>query len=124
MESGGSTPELSQNLVTQLVNYIFVDDMEKVRSFMKNSLRSEQKRDQGVSVLWGTFCTHGVMQDCMSYNIQYYPSITSEYAKFPVLNNGNGSGSESSENNEIETKFRIKGVNRRKDGEEYAREAI
>ena len=90
-ESGGFTLELSWHLVTQLINHIFIDDMEKVRSFVRDSLSFKRKMEQGVSVLWGTFCTHGVMQEYMSYNIEHHPSIASDYVKFLVLNRGSAS---------------------------------
>lgn len=50
-ESGGFTADLSWHIVIQLVNHIFVDDMEKVRSFVRDSLSVNSKKEQGMSVL-------------------------------------------------------------------------
>ena len=72
---------------------------------MRDSLSSERKKVQSVSVLWRTFCTHSVMQDYMSYNIEHHPSISSEYVKFLVLNHGSSSESENSGNNGVESKL-------------------
>lgn len=79
--------------------------MKKVRSFVRDSLSSRRKREQGVSVLWGDFCTNGVMHEYMSYNIEHHPSIASEYIKFHVLSHGDSSEPENSGNNEVEVKL-------------------
>lgn len=93
-EESGFKSDIGRYLVTQLVNHIFNDDMAKFRSFVYDAVHADQQKRRAISALWGTFRTHGVMQKYLGYNIEHHLSIASEYVKFLVLNNDNGSNSE------------------------------
>ena len=102
-QESGFAGDVGWHLVTQLVNHIFTDDMAKVRSFVYDAVHADQQKRQAISVLWGTFRTHSVMQEYLSYNIEHHPSIALEYVKFLVLNKGNGTNTE-----EMETRLNNK----------------
>ena len=78
--------DASWQLVTQLVNNIFNDDMNKVRCFFRKSMNTHSKEDMAAAVLVGTFQTHRVMEEYMKYGIDNHTSISSEYVKFLMTN--------------------------------------
>ena len=75
--------------MTRLVHHIFSDDMDKVRSFVREVLEPHNKEMMTAGVLWGVFKTHGVMQDYLHHSIEHHPSITSEYTKFLITDRAN-----------------------------------
>ena len=58
--AGFSTEEAWQ-LVTQLINHIFADSFDSVRSFVRDSMNMADERARATTAFWGTFRTIGVM---------------------------------------------------------------
>ena len=86
--ASGFNVESSWQLVTQLIDHIFTDDMDKVRSFVREATDTHNDKTTALAVFWGTLCTHGVMQEYSKFGIANRPSISSEYVKFLVIQNG------------------------------------
>ena len=86
--------EGSWQIITQLVNHTFANNMDKVRCFAREAMDTHSKKEMGAAVIWGTFQTHKVMEDYMKYGIENHPSISSEYVKFLVTNTPLSSGGE------------------------------
>ena len=70
--------------MTPLVNHVFADDMNKVRSFVGEAMNTYSRVEMTAAVLCGTFQTHQMVEKYMRYGIEKYPSISSEYVKFLV----------------------------------------
>ena len=82
--SSGFSDDAGWYLVTQLVNYLFSDDMDKNRSFVQEAFDSENMSTMATAVMWRVFKTHSVMEKCLYFKSEHHPSITSEYTKILV----------------------------------------
>lgn len=112
--------EGSWQLITQLVNHIFADDMNKVRYFVREAMDTHSKKEMGAAVMWGTFQTHKVMEGYMKYGIENCPSISSEYVKFLVTNTPLISGGEGLKERVDKLEEMIVEVERSAKGAKYA----
>ena len=80
--------EASWQLGTQLVNHIFTDDMDKLRSFVREIMDTHSREEMVGVVLWGNFEIYRMMDEYMRFGMKNHPSISSEYVKFLVINSG------------------------------------
>ena len=101
----GFSVDSSWQLVTQLVDHVFTDDMDKVRSFVREATDTHDAKSTSLAILWGTVATHGVMQDYTKYGIAHHPSISSEYVKFLVIQHGESDTGALDKVVELETKL-------------------
>ena len=63
---------------------MFIDDMEKLRSFIREEMGTHSWEEIAASMLLSTFQTHLMMDKYMCFGIENYPSISSKYFKFLV----------------------------------------
>ena len=105
LTASGFAIDSNWQLVTQLVDHIFTDDMDKVRSFVREATDTHNSKHTALAVLWGTLCTHGVMQEYTKYGIAHHPSISSEYVKFLVIQNGEKESGSNERIDELESKI-------------------
>ena len=68
---------------------MFTDNMDKVRSFVREGTGIHSNIKIIAVVMWVTFQTHNMMQEYTRYGIGKRPSISSEYIKLIFTNNSN-----------------------------------
>ena len=93
----GFRTEASWQLVSQLINHIFADSLDGVRSLFRDGLDMVDECQRAVTTIQETFRTLGIMQEYQAHNIENHPSISGEYTQFFLIANwgGNKAGDES-----------------------------
>ena len=70
------------------MNHTSIDDMDKVKSFVREAMDIHSREEIAGAVLWGIFETHRMIDEYMKFGIENHPSISSEYVNFLVPNSG------------------------------------